>query len=110
MYLQCFRCGVRTPGWEASPWVRVIPTQPPPLRLALAEADDSPPLPDSPFRLLLDDTEPRTAPDISLRLKLGETGCTFPDAMPLGEPESRSGVMSSMRSGRSTGNFRLGLE
>ena len=78
--------------------------------MSLADVDDSPPLPDSPFRLLLDDTEPRTAPDISPRLKLGETGCAFPDAMPLGESESRSGVMFAMRSGRSTGNFRLGLE
>ena len=110
MYLQCRRCGVRTPGWETSPWVRVILTQPPLPRLSLADADDSRPFPDSPFRLLLDDTEPRTAPDIAPRLKLGETGRASSDAMLLGESESRSGDMVSMRAGRSAENFRLRLE
>ena len=108
VYLHCRRCGVRTRGWETSTRVRVIPTQPPPLRLLLA--DEPPPIADVPLRLLLADAEPRTSADFSPRLRLDNTGFARTDAVPLGTTESPSQTELSVGAGRSTGDFRLGLE
>ena len=108
VYLHCRRCGARTPGWETSPRVRVIPTQPPPLRLLLADAKP-PPIADMPLRLVLADTEPRTSADLSPRLQLADTGLN-PDALSLSETGPSSGAVPSGEPGGSSGDFRLGLE
>ena len=102
VYLHCRRCGVRTPGFEASPRVRVRPTQPPPLRLLLADVEQ-PPLADVPLRLLLADTEPQTVADLSPRLLLS-------DARPSGRFEPGPRAELSVGSDRSPRDFRLGLE
>ena len=93
MYLHCRRCGVRTPGWETSPRVRVIPTQPPPLRLLLADVEPRPST-DASLRLLLADTDTDTdnlgavaSPPGSLRLGLADADLDRSDALPLGELE-----------------------
>ena len=102
VYLHCRRCGVRTPGWETSPRVRVIPTQPPPLRLLLE--DVAPPRPTgAPLRLLLADNEPEVADD--LRLLLADTALDRSDAPLVGNFGSASSAEV-----RPDADFRLGLE
>ena len=109
VYLHCRRCGVRTPGWETSPRVRVIPTQPPPLRLQLADTEPLP-IASGPLRLLLADTEPGTSAGPALRLQLADTDFAPADALPLGETDYASEATLSVGPDRSTGDFRLGLE
>ena len=103
MYLHCRRCGARTPGWETSSRVPVILTQPPPLRLLLADPEK--PSADVSLRLLLADPEPGMSAAPSLRLLLADT-----DALPLGELNPQSEAELSVRSARSSTDSRLVLE
>ena len=122
VYLHCRRCGVRTPGWETSPRVRVIPTQPPPPRLVLADTEPWPSA-DRSFRLLLADTD--TNPDTatgtnddeagaslpgSLRLALADTEPDLTDALPLGVLEPLPAADVSAQPVDPTAGFRLALE
>ena len=109
VYLHCRQCGVRTPGWETSPRVRVIPTQPPPPRLLLADAAP-PPIANVPLRLLLADIEPETSADLMPRLNLADGGSSPPEALSLSGTGPSSGAVSSGGRGLSSSDFRLGLE
>ena len=116
VYLHCRRCGVRTPGWETSPRVRVIPTQPPPLRLLLADVEPWPST-DASLRLLLADTDTDTdnlnagalRPG-SLRIGLADADLDRSDALPLGELEPPPAADLSAIPVSSTPSFRLALE
>jgi hypothetical protein len=108
VYLHCRRCGVRTPGWETSPRVRVLPAQAPVLRLLLDDAEL--PIAHGPFRLLLADAEPRMPALLSLRLQLADAGFAPSDILPLDEIDCPSEATLSVGFYSSTGDARLGLE
>ena len=112
VYLHCRRCGVRTPGWETSPRVRVIPTQPPPLRQQLADVEPRPST-DASLRLLLADTDNLDAGASrsgSLRIGLADADLDRSDALPLGELEPPPAADLSAKTVSSTPSFRLALE